>query len=265
MTLHPALRLALACLALAGCRSPGSTPVPEARADEPPSAAAEGVALVELFTSEGCSSCPPADAVLADLAARQTRGVFLLAFHVDYWDGLGWPDRFASPFAAARQREYARAFGSEGVYTPQMIIGGTDEFTGSNHGRADAAIARALSHPAAAAVRLAVAPRRIGSDALAVDFVAAGAPPGAKLNVAVIQHAASTQVRAGENAGKTLHHANLVRAFVSVPVTAQRGSAQVVLPPSFPRDDGEVIAYLQRVSPETGGMPVLGAVRAIVP
>ena len=90
--------LALAAL-VGGCRS---TSVPEARADEPPSAT-KGVAVVELFTSEGCSSCPPADDVLADLATSD-RPVYALAFHVDYWDDLGWPDRFASHENTMRQR-----------------------------------------------------------------------------------------------------------------------------------------------------------------
>jgi hypothetical protein len=98
--------------------------MPEARADEVPRSE-RGVAVVELFTSEGCSSCPPADLLLGDLA-RQNVAVYPLEFHVDYWNGLGWPDRFSSSDWTQRQRAYARSLGDRGLYTPQMIVGGTD-------------------------------------------------------------------------------------------------------------------------------------------
>jgi hypothetical protein len=252
---------AIVLLALAGCRS-GSATVPEARADEPASSA-KGVAVVELFTSEGCSSCPPADDVLADLARTSDRPVYALAFHVDYWDDLGWPDRFASHESTMRQRAYERAFGKGGVYTPQMIVGGTEQFTGSDRDRATAAVARALSHPAD--VQLVVRPHASGPDAVTVDFEAPGAPSGAVLNVAVVERSASTSVRAGENAGKTLHHANVVRVFLATPFRAPAGSVVLQLPPSLPRDDLELIAYVQRPSSEHGGMPILGATRAQLP
>ena len=115
--------------AVCACR-PSSAGVSEAMAAE-----GGGVAVVELFTSEGCSSCPPADDVLNALAAdartRHTR-VFALAMHVDYWDSLGWPDPFASPAMTSRQQDYARSFGVRGLYTPQMVVGGAEEFTGSD-------------------------------------------------------------------------------------------------------------------------------------
>ena len=101
---------ALTCASLFACRST-STPVPEARADEPPGGAG-GIAVVELFTSEGCSSCPPADEVLGDLSRRSDGPIYALGFHVDYWDNLGWPDRAASPDNTARQKAYAHAFGT---------------------------------------------------------------------------------------------------------------------------------------------------------
>jgi hypothetical protein len=258
------LRMSFACLALACCRSPASSPLPEARADEPSRATGAGaVAVVELFTSEGCSSCPPADAVLADLAGAEARGVFALAFHVDYWDGLGWPDRFASPQSSARQREYARAFGGEGMYTPQMIVDGADEFAGNRRDRAESSVARALARPAVA--QLSVMPRRAGADAISVDFVAAGAPAGSRLTVAVVQRSATTKVRAGENAGKTLRHANVVRAFVALPLTGSTGSTTIAVRPPLTREDGEVIAYVQRPSEGSPGMPVVAATSAPLP
>jgi hypothetical protein len=237
--------------------------MPEARADEPPGGGTGGIAVVELFTSEGCSSCPPADEVLGDLSRRNDRPIYPLGFHVDYWDNLGWPDRAASPDNTARQKAYAHAFGAGGLYTPQMIVDGTEQFTGSDRARADAAVGRALARRAS--VRLSIHPRRTGSDAVTVDYVAQGAPAESVLNVAVVQREASTAVRAGENAGKTLRHANVVRAFVSAPLSSAAGSISAQLPAGWPRDGAEVVAFVQRSSADGGGMPVLGAARSSLP
>ena len=172
-------------------------------------AAAEGVAVVELFTSEGCSSCPPADRLLADLAHQagaSHRPVYALEFHVDYWNSLGWRDPFSDAAFTARQRDYAAALGLEQVYTPQMIVDGRAEFVGSNRARAEREIADALARPARATVAL----RRHGTQ---LEYRVTGAPPGARVCLAEVDSAASTQVRRGENAGRTLAHAQVVRAF----------------------------------------------------
>jgi hypothetical protein len=244
----------LAVLAVTSCRAPGSSPVPEARADESPPA---GVAVVELFTSEGCSSCPPADGVLAHLATRP--GVFALSFHVDYWDELGWPDRFASAENTARQRAYARSMAARGLYTPQLVVGGTDAFVGSEGEHADASVARALAVPSP--VRLVLHPRSTTTDAV-VSYEASGAPAGAVLDVAVVERSVSTDVRAGENSGKTLHHANVVRSFVTTALTTPSGTVTLHLPAGLHRADADVIGYVQRPSGDGQGMPVLGAASA---
>jgi hypothetical protein len=242
---------------MASCRS-GGTSVTEARADE--SNGADGaVAVVELFTSEGCSSCPPADDLLASLAESRDRRIYPLAFHVDYWDELGWPDRFASHAYTARQQAYSRAFGVRGVYTPQMVVGGAEEFTGSDRGRADALLAQALSQPAK--VRLSIQSRPASQDGATVDYTVSEVPTGAVLNVAVVERRATTSVRSGENAGKTLRHANVVRGFVSVPLTAPAGSIMVPFPASLSRDHAELTGFVQRET-LAAGMPVLGAARA---
>jgi hypothetical protein len=236
--------------------------VPEARADESAGKAASGVAVVELFTSEGCSSCPPADQVLGDLARRTDRPIYALGFHVDYWDNLGWPDRSASPENTARQRAYAHAFGAGGLYTPQMIVDGTEQFTGSERTRAEVAVGRAVARPAR--VRLSVHLKRTRPDAVTVEYEAHGALAGAALNVAVVERDVTTSVHAGENAGKTLHHANVVGAFVTAAVSSV-GSVVVELPDRLPHDSAEVIAFVQGSPGDGGGMPVLGADRASLP
>jgi hypothetical protein len=252
-------RLALVALAVAACRSSDAAGIAEARADET-SRGPGGFAVVELFTSEGCSSCPPADVLLADLA-RQNANVYALEFHVDYWNGLGWPDRFSSPDWTRRQRAYARSFGESGLYTPEMIVGGTDPFNGSDRTRAQADVARSLGK--AAPVRLRLQPRAAGQEAIAVDIDAPGAPADATVAVALVQHEAVTDVRAGENADRTLHHVNVVRSFAVARVPSAMVSLRV--PASLRRSDGEVIAFVQHEAGEGGGMPILGAARAPLP
>jgi hypothetical protein len=264
--MHPGRSL-LALLAVAACDAQGSMGVPVARADDVTPGTASGLAVVELFTSEGCSSCPPADAVLAEIDhanAADARQVFTLAFHVDYWDSLGWTDRFATADNTARQQAYARSFAASGVYTPQMVVDGVREFTGSDRDKAVASITRALATPAT--VRLAIHPRAAGANAVKVNVDVEGPAMGATLDVAVVQRAATTEVRAGENRGKTLRHTNVVRAFVTAPIAKSQATEVVVaVPPTLRREDAELIAYIQRGQSELGGMPILGAARAPMP
>ena len=248
---------------VAACQPTTASPVAEARADEVPAVgvAGDGVAVVELFTSEGCSSCPPADAVLGELVRGHAgHPVFALAFHVDYWDELGWPDRFASPDFTARQGAYARALRARGLYTPQMVVGGTEQFTGSDREHAEEAIARATARPAS--IHLALRARRSGTQAVVVEWTADAAPPGETLSVAVVETSATTSVRAGENAGRTLHHTNVVRSFATGLLSPGPGSRTLPIPPGL----GElaVVAYAQRTTPGVG-MPVDGAASLPLP
>jgi hypothetical protein len=212
--------IALLPLALAACHR-ASSPAPPAPLAPPlaPTGPAEpqgeGVAVVELFTSEGCSSCPRADALLNELAGEADPRVLTLAFHVDYWDSLGWRDPFASPESTARQRAYATALGDDGVYTPEMIVNGTEAFTGSDRSRATAAIARALGSPSLARLDLSPAPPAARTSTLDVAYRVEGAPPGAVLDVALVEDGLSSRVLAGENAGRTLRHESVVRAWAT--------------------------------------------------
>ena len=108
-------------------------------------------AVVELFTSEGCSSCPPADKLLGEIVANareNKKSVFALAFHVDYWDYIGWKDPYAKKAFSERQQRYAQTFRSNRIYTPQMVVNGTEEFVGSNRAKARANIESALKKSA---------------------------------------------------------------------------------------------------------------------
>ncbi|MEO7532910.1 MAG: DUF1223 domain-containing protein, partial [Ferruginibacter sp.] len=118
-----------------------------AATSQPP--APQGFAVVELFTSEGCSSCPPADAAMSVIANKYKEQVFVLGFHVDYWNRLGWKDEFSSSDYSKRQRNYATAFSLEGVYTPQVVVNGKSQFVGSDKSKIEKVIQSQLNEKAA--------------------------------------------------------------------------------------------------------------------
>lgn len=166
--------------------------------------------VVELFSSEGCSSCPPADALLARLDRDQPIAgaeVIALEFHVDYWNYLGWSDPFSQAAFSARQRKRAQYMGNSGVYTPQMVVDGRDEFTGSRETAARSAIERA-AHEAHVPVKLARE-----RDAITIDVGPITTNETTRLMMAVTERGLSTNVRAGENRGETLAHGPVVRSL----------------------------------------------------
>jgi hypothetical protein len=198
-----------------------------AAAPEEPKAASGGTpVLVELFTSEGCSSCPPADAVLARLERTQPvagANVVPLGLHVDYWDRLGWTDPFSGAAWSDRQRGYA-SLGS-GSYTPQAVIDGRAETVGSHGAAVERAIADAAQRPHAS-VAIDVVPKDGGFVIkLAIGALPPGANNDAEAIVALTQSSARVAVPKGENAGSTLDHtaiARELRAIGAVPVQGAR-------------------------------------------
>lgn len=217
----------LALLSAAACRTP------EAAADQ---TAAAAPVLVELFTSEGCSSCPPADAALARLSSDR---VIALSWHVDYWNELGWPDPFSSSAGTARQHAYARALGG-GTYTPEMIVAGREAFVGSNESRARQAISAAQARPARATISAAA--ERNG-DRVIVRYGASGALDDASVGLALAESRVAVQVPRGENAGRRLEHVQVVRAAKSVPAAAGEAQAELTVPSGM--GAGSVVVYLQ--------------------
>jgi hypothetical protein len=177
-------------------------------------AAAASPVLVELFTSQGCNSCPPADAYLTELARQP--GVLALAYHIDYWDQLGWRDPFSSPAATARQRFYARALGLRSIYTPQIVVNGRHDAVGSDRRQ----VAAAISEAAATAPKTTVS--LLADGGRLVVNAGAGSGEGRLWSVAYdLSH--ETHVRGGENAGRTLVNVNIVRALDDL--AAWRGAA----------------------------------------
>ena len=173
--------------------------------------------VVELFTSEGCSTCPHADALLARLDREQpipNADILILGEHVDYWDGLGWKDRFSSSELTERQRDYQTFFHTEDIYTPQTVVQGSAQFNGTDAAK----IVRALT-AAAATSPLPLHLNSVQVHGSAVTFSLQDAPetPGyVNVYAALVDPADNTRVLAGENSGRTLAHAGVVRVLARV-------------------------------------------------
>lgn len=199
--------------------------------------------IVELFTSEGCSSCPAADSLLRKLDKDGTvegRPVLALGLHVDYWNNLGWPDAFSKPDFTNRQREYAQRLRADSVYTPQAIVNGMREFVGSNEDT--------MRRSIAAANDLSPSTVSVTDEGASAHVKVA---PGAKGRVllAVTEWGLSTQVRRGENAGRRLEHAPVVRVLKDLGVNQATGSppidTTVGIDPAWNREHVRFVAFVQ--------------------
>ena len=211
-------------------------------------ALAEAPVLVELYTSQGCSTCPPADELLRELAGRDD--VVALGLHVDYWDYLGWTDPYASPAHTQRQRAYSHAHGEKMVYTPQMVIDGVVRMPGNRIAAVRRAVAeRHLRHEEAPELTLSREGGRIR-----VVLTPGGAAPGpVDVMVAAYVPQRQTYVEAGENAGHDLTYVNVVSSLVRV--GRWDGASRAELTVEAP--DGPVAVFLQH--PRMG--EVIGAAK----
>ena len=220
--------------------------------------------LVELFTSEGCSSCPPADRFLEKLDRQPVAGaeMIVLSEHVDYWNHIGWKDPYSNHLYSERQSIYGKRFGLDSVYTPQMVVDGSSEFVGSNPGLADKAFAKALGVP-----KISVHVSLISADpssGIHVHLETGALEPSlgareAEAQIAVALSRAESQVSSGENAGHSLTHVSVVRSLMKVGVLKRgQGLSQEVhlnLGPASDSRDLRLIAFVQ----EPGQGKVLGA------
>jgi hypothetical protein len=183
--------------------------------------------VVELFTSQGCSSCPPADALIHEIANDPAmRGrVIPLAFHVDYWDSLGWRDPFSSAEWTQRQTRYARTMHLNSAYTPQAVVNGTREFVGSNRAAMSAALEKSSNEKPRADITLTA--RREGNSLIA--NIHASVPATDDLILAIVEDGVTTKVEHGENAGRKLTNDAIVRKLVQV----KPGESTVRLDPAW--------------------------------
>jgi hypothetical protein len=220
--------------------------------------------LVELFTSEGCSTCPPADTLLAKLEQVQPVNgaeIIVLGEHVDYWDGQGWHDRFSSHQFTERQSEYCGRLHVDNSYTPQMIVDGTDQFVGHDAIHAINAIQLAAQTPK---IKLTLSQPVVDAQKVSAS-VSSPAPTTTKkadLYAALVDPKDTTDVRGGENGGHRLHHVGVVRSLQRVGKLKDLGAGPVSFSLNAPADakPGEmrVVVFAQ----ESGQGAVLGAVSA---
>jgi hypothetical protein len=206
--------------------------------------------LVELFTSEGCSSCPPADALLERLDAQPFDGVQIipLSEHVDYWNHEGWSDPYSSAVLTARQQEYARRFSKDGPYTPEMVVDGRSELVGSDRGAAESAIRAAAGQPK---VAISIADEG-GRTVVEVSPLPQGAGRKAAVFVAHAANSGLQNVLGGENKGRQLKHVAIVKDLKRVGTVDNRSGFKT----QIRSDVGErLIVFVQ----EPGNGAVLGA------
>lgn len=220
--------------------------------------------LVELFTSEGCSSCPPADALLEKLDRSQPVAgaeLIVLSEHVDYWNHGGWDDPYSSRFYSDRQSSYAQHFGTDSVYTPQMVVDGSNQFVGSDARSADQALAQALK---AYKIGVRLSELSIESDKTLQAHVETETLPAASRSqvdvyLAIALNHAESRVSGGENGGRRLTHTGVVRSLVKIgslqPGKHLLQNVEVKLGHGADPGNMRVIAFLQ----ESGTGRVLGA------
>ncbi|MGJ5001554.1 DUF1223 domain-containing protein [Bradyrhizobium sp. HKCCYLRH2060] len=197
----------------------------------PSAAATDRPVVIELFTSQGCSSCPPANAYLNEMV-RQRRDVLPLAFHVTYWDRLGWKDPFSLPAATDRQARYGSRFG-DGSYTPEIVVDGTTSHVGSNRAEVGPAIDRARGASATAA------PLKLARNGDKLTVEVGGGEGRGRLLLVGFDHRHETSIRRGENGGRTLEELNVVRSVR--PLADWSGSALRLTEPMPEGEDAAVI------------------------
>jgi hypothetical protein len=226
--------------------------------------------VLELFTSEGCSSCPPADAFVKQLDdAGQTDDVEIIAIeeHVDYWDRLGWRDPFSSHDWTERQEQYARAFHHDGPFTPQFVVNGRSELSGSSARKARQDIVEAAKLPGADLhLRLnSVSPRSVEF------YITVGSLPpeghSAHLLLAVTERGLSSNVLRGENEGRNLSHAPVLRSLTRLHIPQENPSgvsemkAKIALDPSWKRENLRFVIFLQ----DQKSLHIVGAAMSTIP
>ncbi len=223
--------------------------------------------VLELFTSEGCSSCPPADALLARLEEQQPipgAEIIALEEHVDYWDHQGWNDPFSSAQWTQRQQGYAPGFGDHGVYTPELVVNGRSGFVGSHEGYAYRAIASAMAQPRTRISLSLLKSERRDQAHLKVEVEKLqGAEPGdiAEVWLAITENALHSAVLGGENSGHDLHHAAVVRwlhkagTANSNAAATFTGDAELKFDSAWKRTNLRVVAFVQ----EKRSRHILGA------
>ena len=201
--------------------------------------------VLELFTSQGCSSCPPADKLVSKYISKDN--IYPLCFHVDYWNRLGWTDPFSNKSFSNRQSDYASSFGLESAYTPQVVINGQDEMVGSEEDKIDDAIKKFAGEKPTSRIILSKITQGELNTTVSIDLE--GEIDKAVLNVALVQNKTTTVVRAGENNGLKLTNFNVVREFQTIKnIAPGMNNVTIHTLHGIPKNELTIIIYLQHSS-----------------
>lgn len=200
--------------------------------------------IIELFTSQGCSSCPAADKNLTEIlysAKKEGTPVYGLSFHVDYWNYIGWRDPYSSKEFTARQRQYGDQMNLRSIYTPQMIVNGNHEFVGSSKNEATRAVAMARKQKPSYVIS--ITNMTVANGKLSFRYALDKIPNNENINIAIVERETENYVPRGENSGRKLHHDNVVRSFLTNPSKQQE---DVVLNlPEMNLQKASIIVYIQ--------------------
>jgi hypothetical protein len=203
----------------------------------------KGFALVELFTSEGCSSCPPADAVVAKMLEENPQApIYLMAYHVDYWDRGGWKDAFSDPNYSRRQEQYGDWLHLSTIYTPQIVINGKAELVGSNGTALLKAVSAGLRDTPTNSLTMI---STFVDGKINIAYQTNGPLGKSNLVIGLIQKSGQSTVRGGENSGMTLKHVQIVRKLSVEPISMANGRENLTLPGNYKAEEWEVIAFVQ--------------------
>lgn len=215
-----------------------------------PLAAEQVPVVVELYTSQGCSSCPPADAILSEISDRDD--VIAIAMHVDYWDYIGWKDEFGNPDYAKRQRAFANTAGRRTIYTPEMVVNGVTDIVGARPMKVSEAIAKHKER----APRMTLDTKRSGDSLYIKGSAPSGGAKAMDVHVLRIHKKKETKITRGENRGKTLAYHNIAHDWQTV-VTGWNGTSPLDVTVQGVTGDAPVVVLVQ----EAGAGPIVSAAR----
>ncbi len=210
----------------------------------------ESAIVLELFTSQGCSSCPPADELLDEIREQyQNQNVFVLSYHVDYWNRLGWKDPFSKESYSDYQREYAQQFNSRSIYTPQLVVNGNEHFTGSNRYKADTALKRYARSKVSNTIGINDIKKE--SENISLNYNVKGSKFN-KVTFALVVSERVTKVSRGENRNRALRNTNIVANRIVIKEGS--GKVTIAIPDWVLKEDKlAIIAYTQDIFLKTTG------------
>lgn len=212
--------------------------------------------VFQLFTSQGCSSCPPADYLLEQVKKNTSNSnVIVMSYHVDYWNRLGWKDPFSKKIYTELQYEYAHKFNSSSVYTPQLVVNGNEHFTGSNKSKLKRSLRKYTSENASNAIILSKIQKK--DRILNIDYKIKGDLSNKAISFALVLEEKTTFVKRGENSNREIKNSNIVINQVSLPIQGKaNGSTSLNIPETFEVNDNyRIIVFVQKPNLQiTGGI-----------